>query len=104
MRGSRVLQRASKLILFVVIVLAACAPSSVTPSTARSVTQPSSLAVFAAASLTDVFQEISQAFEMTYPGTRVFLTLLVRSDWRFSLSKELGPISLPRPTNELWTT
>jgi molybdate transport system substrate-binding protein len=56
------------IVLLLVALLAACAPSTATVSPPR---QPVTLTVFAAASLTDAFNEIKEGFEAAHPGVTV---------------------------------
>jgi molybdate transport system substrate-binding protein len=56
---------------FVMVILVTCTMSNPSNGTATDIPPTTDLTVFAAASLTEAFQEIGQAFEAAYPGTQV---------------------------------
>lgn len=60
----------ASLFIFGAILFAACAPTS-TAVPALTAPAPRELTVFAAASLTDAFQEIGKQFEANHPGVKV---------------------------------
>lgn len=65
------MKRTLSLLLFLILFLTGCAPAA-TPSAAPSAApQAKTLHVFAAASLTDAFNEIGRNFETANPGVRV---------------------------------
>ena len=95
------------LIGFALILLVSCigssAPTSDGTETAfdpakASANRTISLTVFAAASLTDAFQEIGHQFEATYPGTRVAFNFA--GSQRLALQIEQGASSLSE--RKLW--
>ena len=63
------MKRIALLILDALVFLAACAPEAA--HTSVSTSEPHTLTVFAAASLTDVFTEIGKAFEAAHPRVKV---------------------------------
>ena len=58
---------------FVMVILVACTTLNPSNGTTTDIPPTTDLTVFAAASLTEAFQEIGQAFEAAYPGTQVTL-------------------------------
>ena len=61
------------------------------------------LVVFAAASLTDAFDEIAEAFEDANPGASVELNFAAPRRCGSRSSKGRRPTSSPRPTSRTWT-
>jgi molybdate transport system substrate-binding protein len=58
---------------FVMVILVACTMPNPSNGPVTDIPPTTDLTVFAAASLTEAFQEIEQAFEAAYPGTEVTL-------------------------------
>ena len=65
--------------------------------------KPVDLTVFAAASLTDAFTEIGQAFEAAYPGVNVVFNFGGSQNLRTQLERALKPMCSPRLTRKRWT-
>jgi molybdate transport system substrate-binding protein len=59
------------ILLFLALFLATCSPAAAQPTATNASTGRTTLTVFAAASLTDSFNEIGQVFETTHPGVKV---------------------------------
>jgi molybdate transport system substrate-binding protein len=73
-KESKSMKRILSLILLLALLLAGCAPTTLPNDTAvppTDTTEPKTLHVFAAASLTDAFTEIGRNFEAANPGTTV---------------------------------
>ncbi len=82
--GSRIWQGLAMGVLACVV--AACAPPREAPS-ARSPDEASTLTVFAAASLTDVFEAIGEVYKHSHPGTDVVFNFAASSALRTQLEE-----------------